>query len=238
MDLKSLFHGMQSRLLADLDVNRALLKHPVSKGDSTEADWHALLRQLPARYAIDKAFVVDSDGNSSDFIDLLIYDRQYCPLLFTHQGQHFIPAESVYAVFEIKQDFSAKNIAYAGKKVASARRLKRTSAQIPHAGGMFDPKPLFPIIGGILALDCDWVSPFGTSFKRSLLKLDDQSRLDVGCCLKHGAFSSQKSPDGKVDFKVTPAENSLVSFFLDLFQRLQSLGTVPAIDLGAYTRSL
>lgn len=40
------------------------------------------------------------------------------------------------------------------------RRLRRTSASIYHAGGVHAPKPLFPIIGGILAERVDWVDGF------------------------------------------------------------------------------
>lgn len=59
-----------------------------------------LQKHLPHRYQADKAFVIDSNGESSDQIDVVVYDRQYTPLLYNHDGQMFVPAESVYAIFE------------------------------------------------------------------------------------------------------------------------------------------
>lgn len=82
-----------------------------------------------------KAFVVDSEGHFSEQIDIVVYDRQYSPFIFTFNDQLFIPAESVYAVFEAKQELSADIIRYAQNKATSVRRLKRTSLPIPHAGG-------------------------------------------------------------------------------------------------------
>jgi hypothetical protein len=45
----------------------------------------------------------------------------------------YIPAESVYAVFEVKQDVKG-NIDYAAQKVESVRRLKRTSIEMVASG--------------------------------------------------------------------------------------------------------
>jgi hypothetical protein len=42
--------------------------------------------------------VVDSNGDFSQQIDVLVFDRQYSPLIFEYEGQTVIPAESVYAV--------------------------------------------------------------------------------------------------------------------------------------------
>lgn len=45
----------------------------------------------------------------------------------------YIPAESVYAVFEVKQDVEG-HIEYAAKKVESVRKLKRTSISMVASG--------------------------------------------------------------------------------------------------------
>jgi hypothetical protein len=132
-------------------------------------------------------------------LDLVIYDRQYSPLLFNQDGALYVPAESVYAVLEVKPELDKGTVEYAGKKAASVRALKRTSVPVPHAGGVFEPRKLFEILAGIVALESSWKPPFGDSL------------LDV----LHG------SP-----------------LFLRLLGRLQSLGTVPALDLTEYGRSL
>src|SRR3546814_17119907 len=71
--------------------------------------------------------VVDSRGVFSQQIAVIIHDRQYSPFVFTFKGTDVVPAESVYAVFEAKQELTADYIRYAGEKAAYVRRLHRTS---------------------------------------------------------------------------------------------------------------
>ena len=103
VDLRRLLVGRQEQLATDLRVTRELLEHPGAKGDASEFDWRSAIESfLPNRYRVSKAFIVDSEGEVSDQIDLVIHDRHYCPLFFEQAGQMFIPAESVYAVFDIQ----------------------------------------------------------------------------------------------------------------------------------------
>ena len=46
-------------------------------------------------------------------IDIVVFDRQYSPLLFEFEGATVVPVEAVYAVFEAKQEFIGKNVTYA-----------------------------------------------------------------------------------------------------------------------------
>src|SRR5580698_8883765 len=136
--LASLHEDIQGRLARV----RASISHPGSKGDASETVWVSLLDQyLPRRYQVAKAHVVDSKGSFSDQIDVVVFDRQYSPFIFTYECQTVIPAESVYAVFEAKQSANASLVEYAQKKAASVRKLHRTSLSIPHAGGVYEAKP-------------------------------------------------------------------------------------------------
>lgn len=116
----------------------------------------------------------------------MIFDRQYSPFIFHFEGQIIIPAESVYAVFEAKQAINADHVAYAQRKVASVRCLHRTSLPIPHAGGTFDPKPLIPILGGLLTFESDWNPAFGAPLIDAMAQADEWGRLDIGCIAAHG----------------------------------------------------
>lgn len=89
------------------------------------------------RYKVDKGIVIDSTGKQSEQIDLIIYDAQYSYLVFRQNDTLLIPAESVYAVFEVKQNLNKERIEYAGAKAKSVRELLRTSAPIKHAGGEY-----------------------------------------------------------------------------------------------------
>jgi hypothetical protein len=233
--LRDVFSALQGRLSAELSASRTALDHPVAKGDAAENNWLSMLdAHLPRRYCVGRGVVVDATGEKSDAIDLLIYDRQYTPLLYNHDGQRIVPAEAVYAVFEVKQHIDKRHIGYAGQKAASVRRLQRTSARVVHAGGDFDPRPPFRIPGGILALDSEWTPGFGDSFRGALANLPEDQRLDLGCVVHAGAFQVTYGEPGSPELQISPPETALAEFFLRLLARLQALGTVPAIDYRAY----
>jgi hypothetical protein len=139
--LPKLLAGLHDDIESRLANARKTLGHSVTKGDASEGVWLKMLQTyLPKRYQAARAHVVDSAGAFSEQIDVLVFDRQYSPFIFEFDGQTVVPAESVYAAFEAKQTITAGEVKYAKRKVASVRRLNRTSLPIPHAGGVFDPK--------------------------------------------------------------------------------------------------
>lgn len=266
INLKNLFSGLQNQMFAQLSTNREFILHPGSKGDSLEDTWIEWLRKyLPNRYCIDKAFVIDSTGQLSDQIDLVIYDQQYTPFVLVQNGVHYIPAEGVYAVFEVKPDFngsiksSGENInyiEYAGRKIESVRRLKRTTTSIIDRGTKYDPRPLTKIVGGILA-STNTIKKKET-LENHLTSLSGLQGIDIGCAVDYGTFFIDHS--GEEDTKTTDymkritdyynnrtvnsiefskADISLVSFFFQLMRYLQqSIGTVAAIDLSEYSKAI
>ena len=240
IDLQEILQHHQASLLSDLDMARSVFANAEAKGDATEFEWLKVIDEfLPNRYQCSAAFVLDANGDVSDFIDVVIHDRHFCPLLFEQGGQKYIPAESVYAALETKQQIDKGNIEYASDKGASVRRLQRTNSPIQHAGGTFEPRPLFPIITGIVATESDWTPPFGDAFNDAITATaGEEARIDIGCALRHGAFDIDWTTADAPNITMSKSETSLMFFLMHLFARLQALGTVPAIDLTAYGRSL
>lgn len=233
--LNEILDGLQARLEGGLRGNRAAVTQPGARGEASEEDWLRVLNDhLPRRYQADRAFVIDSQGACSDQIDIVIYDRQYSPFLYNQANQRYIPAESVYGVFEVKQDLSRDHVLYAGDKAASVRRLHRTSAPVPHVEGVARPRSLPRIVAGIVTYLSSWAPPFGESFRDALAKLPSENRLDVGCALLHGAFEARYRDGNGVDLTVVEGPRSLVQFLMRLLKQLQALATAPAIDYEAY----
>src|SRR5690606_24471332 len=83
------------------------------------------------------------------------------------------------AVIEVKQTLSPANIEYARKKAASVRRLLRTSVEIPHAGGKYEPKPPARILAGIVALD----GGLSVAEQKKLTTAQEFRVLNLGCSL-------------------------------------------------------
>ncbi len=240
VDLKQLFGDLQEEMICSLRISRRNIGHPSAMGDASEATWLDMLNKyLPKRYQAEKAFVVDSDGRISEQMDVVVFDRHFSPFLLNHDGAYYVPAESVYAVFEAKQEIGKGYVEYAGKKAKSVRCLKRTSAPVVHAGGVID-KPKAPprILAGILTLDSTWKPAFGKSCKTALLAQKGDAQLDLGCVIRHGAFTVKTGDGGKPIVEVRKKETALISFFLELLRLLQQMGSVPAMELDVYASRL
>ncbi len=217
IDLAEIFRRVQSEMLAHLSVG-ALFEHPSAMGHATERHWLDLFdRYLPKRYRSAPAFVIDADGRRSRQIDIAIFDNLYSPPLFPHPSGLHLPAESVYAVFEVKPTFSRQWLRDAAEKAASVRALRRTSVSVI---GRDRVQPS-PILAGLLATTSVWTpSTFAANLRRC-------NQLDLGCCLAHGAF------EGKT---ISSPSHSLLFFLLRLLDRLRAMGTAPAIDWSQYAR--
>lgn len=235
--LVDILDGLQARLEGGLRGARTAVTHPGARGEASEDDWSRILRDhLPHRYQVDRAFVIDSLGGCSDQIDIVIYDQQYSPFLYNQVNQRYVPAESVYAILEVKQDLNRDHILYAGEKAASVRRLHRTSAGIPYADGSYKPRPLPRIAAGILTYQSSWNPAFGDPLRNALGELAPVAQLDLGCTLVSGVFEAAY-PDGQlVQLAVIEGKRSLVQFLMRLLKQLQAMATAPAIDYDAYLK--
>lgn len=254
INIGDLFNSLQNQMLAQLNTNREFIEHSVSKGDSLENTWIEWLKKyLPNRYCVDKAIVIDCKGNLSDQIDLVIYDQHYTPFVFTQNGVHYIPAEGVYAVFEVKPELNKAYIEYAGDKIESVRKLYRTSTNIIDRGKSFDPRSLTKILGGILTSTS---SIQEKTIKKHIESLTGLKSIDLGCSVETGCFYIDyiKDEDTKISnfneriinyyeerkydsITFSSPDKSLVTFFLQLMRYLQqTIGTVAAIDLNEYSK--
>src|SRR5438552_3642510 len=110
IDLGEMFRRAQQEMEAQLFAVR-LIEHAPTAGAASEHQWRQLFeRYLPQRYRAAPAFVIDSLGRRSRQIDLVVFDSFYTPALFPNKLGLHVPAESVYAVFEIKTTLSRASI--------------------------------------------------------------------------------------------------------------------------------
>lgn len=213
------------------------ITHAGDRGEVNEQHFIDFLRKyLPNRYTVEKAIVLDSEGNVSHSIDAVVFDRQYTPTLLDNDKHRYVPAEAVYAVFECKPKIDKAYLEYAGDKAASVRKLKRTSVEIHHAGGTHPAKKLFDIVSGILAIDADWAEGFESgAFREAHASLTGDRTVDCGFAAK-GASFDVFDPDKAYTFG--PKDNALAFFAFRLLWKLQTLATVPAVDWMAYADQL
>lgn len=225
--IKELLDNKQKVLMTKLEAD---INHPTSKGDNSEEAWINFFRSfLPSKYAVDKGFIFDSTGNMSEQIDVIIYDSLYTPLIFeTEAGEKFITSESVYAVFEVKQEINKGYLEYAHKKIMSVRKLYRSSRSMIVAGKAVPARGLTKILGGILASKSVSIASLQTS-------LADFSSIDLGCAINHFSFLAIKDEDNNtIDMIKSNDDEVILSFFFIILDELYKLGTSPAIDIRDY----
>ena len=155
-------------------------------------------------------FITYIDGRESQQLDIIVFDRQYSPNPFEAGGVLSVSAESVYGVFEVKQDLNKRHVKYAGEKVASAQCLKRTGTPIVHARGEYPPKEPPTILGAILTAISGWSPPLGGPLTKALETLGEEQQMNIGCALQSRAFTIDHRGD-TVSVRSGPAVLSLVT---------------------------
>ena len=233
--LQDAFTLEQKLLRVKLELSTQSVTHAGTLGDVNESYFIDVLRKyLPRRYAVDNGIIIDSTGATSDQIDVIIYDNQYTPTLLDQKNHRFVPSEAVYAVFEVKPTINKCYLEYAGNKAASVRRLIRTTIPIVHAGGEYPAKDLFNIVAGIVAGNIDWAKGFeNEAFLENYNALSGEKCLDCGLAVSGSYFDSYNG-----SLEVGTSEQSLAYFLFRLLQKLQLLGTVPAVDWNSYASVL
>jgi hypothetical protein len=235
--LQNAFASEQKCLIANLKSSDRIA-HNGDKGEVNEAHFiDFLTKYLPNRYTINKAMVIDCDGNVSQSIDIVVFDRQYTPTLLDNDKHRYVPAEAVYAVFECKPSINKEYLKYTAEKIESVRKLKRTSVDIVYAGGVYSAKKHFDILGGIFALQVEWEDCFGETFRKNHKTLIGDKRVDCGFAAEGASFDIFADADN-FSYSFGPKENALAYFAFRLLWKLQSLATVPAVDWMAYANAL
>lgn len=160
-----------------------------------------------------------------------------CATVRLHGASH-LPAEAVYAVFEVKQTLDAAHVAYTAGKAASVRRLHRTSAPVIDIRRQTPVKPPIPILAGLLTTDVGWAPEnVAGQLHKQVEGLDGDQLLDLVCVAESQGFEILRGAQGTELHASTP-ETGLVFFLFSFLQRLQQLGAVAPINFGAYRAAL
>jgi len=104
--LQNLFRIREENLLGMFSLK---INHNPSDGKFREELIKTVLEIIPQRYKITNGFVIDSDGNKSKEMDLIIYDEVYVPRFFI-STYSVIPIESVVAICQVKTTLNKKEL--------------------------------------------------------------------------------------------------------------------------------
>lgn len=179
-DIVELFESLRKEMLASLELDRKHISHNVCKGDASETKWREFLQTyLPPRYKVNRGIVINSKGEVSDQIDIVIYDAFNAPFAFKHNDFLYIPIECVCAVFEVKQSMNAHNIKYTKEKIESVRKLVYED-NINNANN---------IIGGFLSLEYKMPQKGIKAVDETMRTNKSLQYIDCGCSLHDFSFA-------------------------------------------------
>ena len=150
-----------ARLVREFDEARAATS-PTAVGDAMEFPVRKQLEQLlPRGIAVGSGFLIDSYGATSSQTDLVLYERDICPVFSINDtpGTTYYPCEGVIAVGQVKSTLTKTLMKDEFKKIASVKRLQRYPVHdfMPH-----------PTTGGPIVLE------------RSYGNIRNPSIIDVG----------------------------------------------------------
>ena len=99
---------------------------PDAVGSARESSVRARLEQvMPPGVGVGTGFVIDSYGRTSRQIDVVLYEKDLCPVYRLNDQVDYFPCEGVFAVGEIKSQVSSKEIDDIFEKIESVRALRR-----------------------------------------------------------------------------------------------------------------
>ena len=140
------------RLVEQFNEARAATT-PATVGSAMEQPVRKQLEQiLPRGLAVGSGFVIDSYGGTSRQTDIVLYERDICPVFSINDTPEttYYPCECVVAVGEVKSALHRDALRDAFKKTESVKRLRRNIVREevpdPHTG---EGWPIYRSYGGL-----------------------------------------------------------------------------------------
>ena len=129
---RSVLSAAQKRLTSAIDQIRASIPHAGETGDLIERLFRSQLEEvLPEKIGVSNGFVVDSSGEVSRQMDIILYDRLNTPRIFTSDGAQMFPVETTYACGEVKTEMDSSKLRDSFNKCLSYKNLCRKAYITP-----------------------------------------------------------------------------------------------------------
>ena len=116
----------QEKLNANIRSIREMIPHSGEVGALVEQQFRFHLTEiLPEKIGISHGFVIDSNGEVSKQMDIILYDKLNTPRIFSSDGAQIFPVEATYACGEIKTKIDSEALEDSFEKCLSYKRLCR-----------------------------------------------------------------------------------------------------------------
>lgn len=135
-DVDAYISRIGERLVREFDDAKSATS-PTAVGDAMEHPVRKQLEQiLPRGIAVGSGFVIDSNGGTSSQTDIVLYERDICPVFAINDTPEstYYPCEGVIAVGQVKSVLTRRFLEDEINKIASVKRLERYAIHefMPH----------------------------------------------------------------------------------------------------------
>lgn len=116
--------------LIDFFTNASLMSTPLAVGAAKEKVVLKKLESvLPSSIGVGSGFVIDSYGNVSKQMDIIIYEKSFCHRYIINETEEYsyYPCEGVIIAGEIKSELNNSTLRDSFEKAESIKRLRRYS---------------------------------------------------------------------------------------------------------------
>ena len=229
MDFEKIFDLISKQMLADFEKARASVPHSGEKGRVLEKILKKFLRQyLPQNLDISTGFIVDTKGNSSKQLDIIISDAGKTPIFYQEEEIRTIPVECVFAVIEVKSALDSGEIISCYENMKSIKKLEKLAWKQPLDGFTLTDSlygqdwEIWPINYFVFSLDSmnlnsvkELMDKINSEEKLSVSnRIDMIGVLDKGVIMnkrKDGFLDALPTPDSELEVRET--KKALILFF-------------------------
>ena len=126
-----------SNLVTSFENARGATTASLTSGAMERPVRDALEQILPRGIAAESGCVIDSQGRTSRQIDVVLYERDFCPVYRINDNPEttYYPCEGVIAVGEVKSRVGMQEFDDAVVKMASVKVLERQFERLPSSSG-------------------------------------------------------------------------------------------------------
>lgn len=247
MDLKDIFDKISKQMLLDLEKSRTSFDHPGMKGDAAETIFKRFLRKyLPKNLDISTGILVDTEGNSSKQLDIIISDTAKTPIFYEEDKHRVIPVECAYAVIEVKSKLDKSEFKKSFKNMESVRKLKKTAYTLPIktikcTNKLYgDNWEIWPVNYFIFAYDSINPETLLIHVRSYNKDLPLHSRVDSICIINEGVICNINAknelsalPNIETNLAYVNSENTLLLFYA-LIMHLLNQAKLPNFNFTPY----
>lgn len=249
--LVDIMSQVSAQLSASMEASRTAFAHNLTKGEAVEEALRQFLRDhLPASIGVTHGQVIDRHGAISSQLDVVLYDAQRTPILFSDAAANnqILPVEGVIAAIECKTSLRVKDIPNLARSAELLKGLDKTAYYLQDSPIISSVKTAYgkewdalPVFYFVFAFEGPSIGVIGDAVGIEHLTRELENRIDMVCVMNRGVVVNGRIPLDSIDAIPFPGSQVLSSqtkhpllFFYILMCRYVLQGEVPPIAVQKY----